>query len=74
MFLKNWLSVSSDPIRVMGDVLHSNFIFSLKPFLKKNITSSYKTDIHWSYYSRGSRFGKIIAYGIGAIFAGLLFT
>ena len=31
---------------------------------------------HWSDYSRGSRFGKIIAYGIGAkltILAGLLF-
>ena len=35
-----------------------------------------KPDNHWSDYSRGSRFGKIIAYGIGAkltILAGFLF-
>tara|TARA_B100000965_G_scaffold168063_1_gene140183 strand:+ start:628 stop:765 length:138 start_codon:yes stop_codon:yes gene_type:complete len=40
------------------------------------MTSSDKTDIHWSDFSRGSRFGKIIAFGIGAkliIFAGFLF-
>ena len=35
-----------------------------------------KADNHWSDYSRGSRFGKIIAFGIDAkitILAGLLF-
>ena len=30
------------------------------------MTSSDNADNHWSDYSRGSRFGKIIAYGIGA--------
>jgi hypothetical protein len=30
------------------------------------MTSSNKSENHWSDYSRGSRFGKIIAYGIGA--------
>jgi len=40
------------------------------------MTPSDKADNHWSDYSRGSRFGKIIAYGIGAkltILAGFLF-
>tara|TARA_B100000214_G_scaffold26628_1_gene17465 strand:- start:39 stop:176 length:138 start_codon:yes stop_codon:yes gene_type:complete len=40
------------------------------------MTSSDKADNHWSDYSRGSRFGKIIANGIGAklaILAGFLF-
>jgi len=40
------------------------------------MTSSDKADSLWSDYSRGSRFGKIIAYGIGAkltILAGFLF-
>ena len=39
------------------------------------MTVSEKADNHWSDYSRGSRFGKIIAYGIGAkliILAGFL--
>ena len=30
------------------------------------MTLSDKADNHWSDYSKGSRFGKIIAYGIGA--------
>ena len=30
------------------------------------MTSIDKQDIHWPDYSRGSKFGKIIAYGIGA--------
>jgi len=30
------------------------------------MTSSNKAENHWSDYSRRSRFGKIIAYGIGA--------
>ena len=40
------------------------------------MTLSDKADNHWSDYSRGSRFGKIIAYGIGAkitILAGFMF-
>ena len=40
------------------------------------MTSSDKADNHWSDYSRGSRFGKIIAYGIGAkltLLTGFLF-
>jgi len=40
------------------------------------MTSSDKADNHWSDYSRGSKFGKIIAYGIGAkltILAGFFF-
>ena len=40
------------------------------------MTSSDKADNHWSDYSRDSRFGKIIAYGIGAkltILAGFMF-
>tara|TARA_Y100001968_G_scaffold107464_1_gene97159 strand:+ start:394 stop:531 length:138 start_codon:yes stop_codon:yes gene_type:complete len=40
------------------------------------MTSSNKAENHWSDYSRGSRFEKIIAYGIGAkltILAGFLF-
>jgi len=40
------------------------------------MTSSNKEDNHWMDYSRRSRFGKIIAYGIGAkltILAGFLF-
>ena len=40
------------------------------------MTSSDKADNHWSDYSRGSRFGKIIAYGIGAkltILTGFMF-
>ena len=40
------------------------------------MTSSNKADNHWYDYSRGSRFGKIIAYGIGAkliILAGFMF-
>jgi len=40
------------------------------------MTSGNKADNHWLDYSRGSRFGKIIAYGIGAkltIIAGFLF-
>ena len=39
------------------------------------MTSSNKDDNHWIDYSRGSRFAKIIAYGIGAkltILAGFL--
>jgi len=76
MFLVHWLSVSIDPMRVKGGVLHSNFLFSLKLFLQIEMTSSNKAYNHWSDYSRGSRFGKIIAYGIGAkltILAGFLF-
>ena len=41
------------------------------------MTSIDKQDIHWPDYSRGSKFGKIIAYGIGAkltIIAGFLFN
>ena len=30
------------------------------------MTSSNKAEKYWSDYYRGSRFGKIIAYGIGA--------
>ncbi len=40
------------------------------------MTSSNKGENHWSDYSRGSRFGKIIDCGIGAkltILAGFLF-
>ena len=40
------------------------------------MTSSDKAGNHWSDYSRGSRFGKVIAYGIGVkltILAGFLF-
>ena len=40
------------------------------------MTVSDMSDNHWSDYSRGSRFGKIIAYGIGAkltILAGFMF-
>ena len=40
------------------------------------MTASEKAVNHWSDYSMGSRFGKIIAYGIGAkltILAGFLF-
>jgi len=40
------------------------------------MTVSEKADNHWSDYSRGSRFGKIIAYGIVAkltILTGFLF-
>jgi len=40
------------------------------------MTQNNKADKHWSDYSIGSRFGKIIAYGIGAkltILAGFLF-
>ena len=51
---------------VKGAVLHSNFLFSLKPFLLQEMTSSDKPENLWSDYSRVSRLGKIIAYGIGA--------
>ena len=40
------------------------------------MTSSNKDENHWSNYSIGSKFGMIIAYGIGAkltILAGFLF-
>jgi len=40
------------------------------------MTSSNKADNHWSDYSTGTKFGKIIAYSIGAkliILAGFLF-
>ena len=63
-------------MRVKEGVLHSNFLFSLKLFLQLEMTSNDKADNHWSDYSRGSRFGKIVAYGIGAkltILAGFLF-
>ena len=76
MFLEHWLSVSIDPMRVKEGVLHSNFLFSLKLFLQLDMTSSDKADNHWSDYSRGSRFGMIIVYGIGAkltILTGLMF-
>ena len=33
IFFERWLSVSIDPMRVKEAVLHSNFLFSLKPFL-----------------------------------------
>ena len=76
IFCEHWLSVSIDPIRVKGGVLHSNFLFSLKLFLQLEMTSSDKAVNHWSNYSIGSRFVKIIAYGIGAkltILAGFMF-
>tara|TARA_B100001250_G_C19713304_1_gene750190 strand:- start:1112 stop:1249 length:138 start_codon:yes stop_codon:yes gene_type:complete len=40
------------------------------------MTSSNKAEKYWSDYSRGSSFGKIIAYGIGVkltILAGFIF-
>ena len=63
-------------MRVKEAGLHSNFFFSLKPFIYLEMTSSDKAENHWSDYSIGSRSGKIIVYGIGAkliILAGFLF-